>query len=140
MSLPVIEVTGRRPLPPRVTPFSERFWSGLDRGRFETTRCDSCQRLTFPPTPICRACGSQAPRWVPLSGRAKLYSCTVVHAAPSLFSSHAPYPVAIVDLEEGVRLVAGVLPNTAVPGLDDPCELVVTRYEDGPLFAVRGIE
>ncbi len=140
MSLPVIACPGRRPLAPRVTKFNDRFWSSLLDGRFETTRCLGCQRITFPPAPTCRGCGGGACEWIQLSGRGKLYSCTVVHAAPALFSAQIPYSVAVVDLEEGVRLVVGVLQDTQAPPLDADCELVVTRYEDGPLFAVRGME
>lgn len=140
MSLPIVSCLGPRPLAPRLTEFTGRFWSSLQRGCLETTQCLGCQRISFPPAPTCRGCGGRESEWVELSGRGTLYSCTTIHAAPALFSAQVPYQVAIVDLAEGIRLVAGVLPNGELPALDSDCELVVTQYEDGPLFAVRGME
>jgi len=104
MTLVVLSIDRVRAFPPRMTEFTERFWQGLSNGRFETTRCDDCERLTFPPKPFCPHCWSGRVAWLPLSGRGKLYSQTVVHAAPAAFQDEVPYRVGIVDLEEGVRI------------------------------------
>jgi uncharacterized OB-fold protein len=73
---------------------------------------------------------------VPLSGRGKLYSQTVVHAAPAVFQDEVPYRVGIVDLNEGVRIATRVLADIE-PKLDTAVEIVVLSYQDGALFAVR---
>ncbi|WP_413776382.1 Zn-ribbon domain-containing OB-fold protein [Rhodopseudomonas sp. P2A-2r] len=62
MMLPVLAVDGVRAFPPRVTEFTLRFWQGLASGHFETTRCDDCTRLTFPPKPFCPHCWSERDR------------------------------------------------------------------------------
>lgn len=136
MTLALQTVDRRRAFPPRMTEFTRRFWQGLAAGRFETTRCDDCGRLTFPPKPFCPHCWSQRVAWVPLSGRGKLYSQTVVHAAPAAFQDEVPYRVGIVDLSEGVRIATRVLADIE-PKLDTAMEIVVLSYRDGPLFAVR---
>jgi hypothetical protein len=69
MTLALQTVDRRRAFPPRMSEFTRRFWQGLAASRFETTRCDDCARLTFPPKPFCPHCWSQRVTWVPLSGR-----------------------------------------------------------------------
>ena len=125
-----------RAFPPRMTEFTQQFWQGLASGDFQSTRCDDCARLTFPPKPFCPHCWSERVRWVPLSGRGKLYSQTVVHAAPMVFQDEVPYRVGIVDLDEGLRIATRVLAE-AEPKLDTAVEIVVLQYKYGPLFAAR---
>lgn len=136
MMLPVLAVDGVRAFPPRVTEFTLRFWQGLASGHFETTRCDDCTRLTFPPKPFCPHCWSERIVWVPLCGRGILYSQTVVHAAPAVFRDEVPYRVGIVDLHEGVRIATRVLASDE-PRLDTAVEIVVLSYRDGPMFVAR---
>ena len=125
-----------RVFPPRMTEFTQRFWHELSSGSFQTTRCDDCERATFPPKPFCPHCWSERIRWVALSGRGKLYSQTVVHAAPMVFQDEVPYRVGIVDLDEGLRIATRVLADLE-PTLDTAVEIIVLRYRDGPLFAAR---
>jgi len=136
MTLALQTVDRRRAFPPRMSEFTRRFWQALAASRFETTRCDDCARLTFPPKPFCPHCWSQRVTWVPLSGGGKLYSQTVVHAAPAAFQDEVPYRVGIVDLIEGVRIATRVLADIE-PKLDTAVEIVVLSYRDGPLFAAR---
>jgi uncharacterized OB-fold protein len=136
MTLALQTVDRRRAFPPRMSEFTRRFWQGLAASRFETTRCDDCAGLTFPPKPFCPHCWSQRVTWVPLSGGGKLYSQTVVHAAPAAFQDELPYRVGIVDLIEGVRIATRVLADIE-PKLDTAVEIVVLSYRDGPLFAAR---
>jgi uncharacterized protein len=136
MSLTSQTIDRPRAFPPRMTEFTQRFWRGLAAGRFNTTKCQDCARLTFPPKPFCPHCWSMAIAWVPLSGRGKLYSQTVVHAAPAVFQDEVPYRVGIVDLDEGLRIATRVLADIE-PKLDAAVEIVVLNYRDGPLFAAR---
>jgi len=136
MRLAVLSIDRVRAFPPRMTEFTQRFWQGLSSGRFETTRCEDCGRLTFPPKPFCPHCWSKRISWMPLSGRGKLYSQTVVHAAPAVFQDEVPYRVGIVDLDEGVRIATRVL-SEREPALDAVVEIVVLNYRDGPLFGAR---
>ncbi len=136
MTLPIINLDRPRSYPPRVSAFTQRFWGALQDGRFETTRCADCERVTFPPKPFCPHCWSKNLTWVPLRGRGRLYSQTVVHAAPAVFRAEAPYRVGIVDLDEGLRIATRILCD-APPALDASVEIVVLRYVDGPLFAAR---
>lgn len=76
-------------------------------------------------------------QWVSLTGKGKLYARTTIHAAPKAFQEQVPYAVGIIDLEEGVRLIATVIDDTNKIGNDEAIQLVVLSYDDGSLFAVR---
>lgn len=134
--LPILRRTGKRPIAPRQSAFSRRFWEALAVGKFETTVCLDCCLPAFPPRFFCPHCWSKNVEWRALSGRGVLYSRTRIHAAASAFAHDAPYSLALVDLEEGLRLATGLIEEEA-PTLDAPVELVVLSYEDGPLFAAK---
>ncbi len=113
-----------RPLP-EITPLTEPFWSALKRHELVVQRCDGCRTLRFPPEAGCYECGSMESSWVPMSGRATLWSWTVGHP-PLLpyFAERAPWPVVVVQLEEGPRMVTNVV------------DVPVEQYEVGmPLVA-----
>jgi hypothetical protein len=86
------------------------FWEAWAAGRLLIQRCESCGHAQFYPRIICVACGSAKPQWVDASGRGVIYSYTVVRRAPSaVFADFVPYVIALVDLEEGPRLMANVI-------------------------------
>ena len=84
-------------------------------------RCDDWGKYHFYPHPLCPFCSSAKLVWTPVSGRASLYSFTVVHRAPSkAFAGEVPYVVAVVQLEEGPRLMSnlqGCAPDAAQIGM-----------------------
>ena len=98
-----------RPLP-LVSGVTAPFWEAARDRRLVVQRCDDCQAYRFPPDPGCPACGSPRATWTPVSGRAVLYSWTVGHP-PMLpfFQARSPWPVAVVQLEEGPRLATNLL-------------------------------
>jgi uncharacterized protein len=131
-----VVVPGPRPLAPRVSQQSEPFWTRLAGGVFGVAHCEQCGRLSFPPKANCPDCGASGMGWQPVSGDARVYSATVVHAAPALFAAQAPYALVVVDLAEGVRLVTRWV-GTAPPRCDQPARLVVLKHDDGVLFGAK---
>jgi uncharacterized OB-fold protein len=83
------------------------FYEGLERRQILIQRCDGCGALRNPPGPLCLDCGATEWTAVPASGRGKLFSYTVQHHPP-LPGFATPHPVGVVELEEGVRVVAGL--------------------------------
>lgn len=136
MPLPIANMKGARPFPPRISMFTAPFWDGLEEGQFLTTKCTHCEKLTFPPKPICPYCWSSKVEWQSLSGRGRLYSRTTIHAAPKVFAAEAPYQVAIIDLEENLRIATRISGDVA---LDTPVALTVLKYDDGCLFEARAV-
>lgn len=85
------------------------YWEGARQGRLLVQRCLSCGRRWHPPAPFCPSCQSDGYEWSAVSGRGAVFSFTIVHhAAHVAVAGKVPYLVALVDLEEGVRLVANI--------------------------------
>jgi uncharacterized protein len=87
---------------------TSRFWDALGEGRFVTTRCADCGRLSFPPQADCPNCMSANSEWVDLGAEAELLTYTYVQITPTSFVDHDPYVVAIGRLKEGVNVLAWV--------------------------------
>lgn len=139
-TLDIIARDGKRAYPPRRSEVTTQFWEALAEGRFLSTRCDACHKLTFPPKSFCPHCWHQTVTWTDVPKTGTVYSSTTVHIAPAIFAHEAPYDVCIVDLDAGIRIATRLIRRN-----DDPVqvgsrvELVVLRYEDGPLFAARAM-
>jgi uncharacterized OB-fold protein len=99
---------------PRPTPEDKEFWEGARRGELRVQRCTTCGKHQHYPRMLCIHCGKDTLEFVTASGRATIYSFTVVrqNGVPP-FSERLPFVVAVVDLdEEGARMIA------ACPKLD----------------------
>ena len=88
--------------------------------------------LRHPPRVLCAECGSDQVSWVPSEGRGTIFSWTVTHQAPHpAFASQAPYAVVVVELEEGVRIVASLRDlDPAQLELDLPVEVVLEEVSE----------
>jgi len=138
--LAIVPVNGTLSYPPRQSAFMQTFWNGLREGRWQTTYCEDCNKLTFPPKAVCPHCWSARVAWCPLSARGTLYAWTRIHAAPAVFANEAPYAVGIVDLTDGVRLACRLVePENVTLRSGQAVEMLVLSYEDGPLFAARPV-
>jgi uncharacterized OB-fold protein len=94
-----------RPLPRR-TGSAASFWKAADRHELTYQRCEACGRTQIYPKHRCADCLSGDLRWHPSAGQARIISFTVVHRAPSkAFQGLAPYVLALVELDEGFRLM-----------------------------------
>jgi uncharacterized OB-fold protein len=103
---PVGDAASRRP-PPIVNRDTAFFWDGARKGQLVVQQCDSCGRLRNPPEPMCPMCNSLQWHAEPLSGAGTIYSYVIMHH-PKLQGFDPPYAIALVDLDEGVRMVAGI--------------------------------
>ncbi len=96
----------RRPLP-RPTPETQHFWDGTREGELRLQRCDACDKVYFPPRPFCPGCASREVSVFKASGRAILYSYVINHRAAPGFEP--PYSIAVVELEEGPRMMTNIV-------------------------------
>ncbi len=128
-----------RPLP-TPTPETQHFWEGARAGELRLQRCDDCNHVYFPPRPGCPACGSLAVSVFAASGRATLYSYVINHRAPPDSGFEAPYAIAVVELEEGPRMMTNLVDTPQTPEallLDMPLEVTFAAISDEitlPLF------
>jgi uncharacterized protein len=108
---------------PAVTPLTRPYWEGLDGGELRFQRCGGCGNAWLPAREECPRCLSDQVSWEASSGRGRVISWVVYHqAVHPAFADRVPYNVAIVELDEGPRLI------TNVTGADDALtiELPVT--------------
>jgi len=120
-----------RPLP-QADNLSEAYWSAAAEGRLLFQECPACGNRQFYPRSLCIACG-ETPEWKEASGRGTVHTYTVIRqnwAAP--FKELMPYVVAMVELEEGPRMMTNITdctPDDMSIGM--PVEAYVVKVEDG---------
>lgn len=98
-----------RPLP-QPTSETAAYWAAAQEQRLVIQRCGSCGQCQFYPRAFCIKCLSDSLEWINASGQGRIYSYTVCRIAPSpAFEARLPYVVALIDLAEGVRMLANIL-------------------------------
>lgn len=113
---------------------TESWWAAVQDGTLTVTSCAACQRKSLYVRPFCPYCWSEDVAQVPVSGRAVLYTWTVVHQNAAPFDN-TPYVVAMVDLEEGPRLMTAV-EDCPFDDLAAGMELQLEFRTDGDGFVV----
>jgi uncharacterized OB-fold protein/acyl dehydratase len=83
------------------------WWEGIAAGELRIQRCKECGTLRHPPRPMCGQCQSLAWDWIVSKGAGTVHSYVVLHHPP-VPGYEYPLPVALVDLDDGTRLVANV--------------------------------
>lgn len=97
-----------RPLP-QPTAATRPFWDAARDGRLLVQKCNTCAALQFYPRLFCLACLSQDVGWQQSTGLGTIYTFTVNHrAASEALKTRVPYAVAVVTLDEGVRMMGQV--------------------------------
>jgi uncharacterized OB-fold protein len=120
-------------LVPEPTPETQEFWDGARRGELRIQRCRPCSRAYFYPRPLCPHCGSRDVEWFTASGKGRLYSYVINHRAPPNFRDWVPYVIAIVQLDEGPRMMSNVIGVEPLPEnlpADLPLEVTWERLSD----------
>lgn len=99
----------KKPLPiPQ--PWSRKFWEGTKEGKFLIQTCKDCDVKIFYPRRFCPECWSRDLGWIKAKGTGKIYSYTITYyGAEEKFSDDYPYVLALVDLDEGIRLLTNIV-------------------------------
>ena len=86
------------------------FWSKAAEGVLVVPKCTECGRTFWHPRPRCPHCGSERVDWIRGSGRGTVHTYTVVRQSGDLyFKTKVPYAVAMIDLDEGVRIMTNIV-------------------------------
>jgi len=95
------------PLP---TAETRPFWEACNKGELLYQRCRGCGHVQSYPRGHCEACQALDLEWKRSSGRGSIYTFTVAFRAPTAaFKADVPYAIAIVDMDEGFRLMVNIL-------------------------------
>lgn len=119
-------------LAPSISPDTEFFWSGLKDHKLLIQRCKDCKTLRVPPRPMCENCQSLNWDSVESTGRGTVYSFVMPQYPPLPFLQY-PYVVALIELDEGVRIVSNLCdiePAAVEVGL--PVEVFYEKFEAIP--------
>jgi uncharacterized OB-fold protein len=87
---------------------SQFFWDGTAAGELRIPRCNACGALRFPPGPACQHCDAYDRGHVVAAGTGTVFSY-VVHRHPPVPGKELPIVIALIDLDEGVRMVGEVI-------------------------------
>ena len=109
---------------------SEPFWKGLQKKELLIQRCENCNKHIFYPRSICPNCFSEHISWVKSKGRGSIYSYTVVHRTFGPFEDQAPFVVAIVELDEGVRMLTRISGDRKQISIGKPVEITYEKIDD----------
>ena len=87
---------------------SRFFWEGTQVGELRIQKCNACGAKRFPPGPACQECSAYDRGWEVAAGTGTVFSY-VVHRYPPVPGKDLPIVIALVDLDEGVRMVGEVV-------------------------------
>ena len=97
-------------LEPPVSPLTVPFWEATRAKRLLVQWCVDCQTAVFYPRADCPSCFSTRLEWRESPGVGTVYSVTIEHKPQNpRMAAMAPYTVALVDLDEGVRVLSNVV-------------------------------
>lgn len=90
------------------------------RYRLEGKKCETCNKIYFPPRDLCNECGKETVGPTLLSGKGELLSYTTVYDAPSNMELEVPYDIGIIKLDEGpsvTGIITGIDPENVKIGM-----------------------
>ena len=126
---------------PKPTPDTQPFWDAVKRHQLSLPKCKACGQLHYFPRPFCPHCFSWDLEWVRCSGKGKLYSYVINHRPAPGFEEEAPYVIAVVELDEGPRMLSNLIdiePTPEAVHVDMPVEILFQDVnEEMAMFKFR---
>ena len=124
---------------PVMQPWTKDFWKATKQGKLMIQHCKDCNANIFFPKKVCPECWSDNLTWIESSGRAKVYTYTVMmDMVEPKFMGDLPYVLAMVDLDEDIRMTTRIInckPEDVA--IDMPVEVVFEDVSDDcalPMF------
>ena len=111
-------------------PETQYYWDKVREHELWIQRCNECSHVFFYPRLHCPQCMSENLEWFQASGKGTLYSYMINHRPAPGFEDEAPYAIALVQLDEGPRMMTNIVGIENTPEnlvLDMPLEVV---FED----------
>lgn len=132
---------GHKPVP-TPTPTTQPFWDGTEQHRLRIQRCVTTGKVfTYPRRHSPYVVGGQV-EWVEASGRGTLHSYVITHIPAPGYEDEIPYVIALVELEEGPRVVANLVDVKPTPErlpLDMPVEATYERRGELTVLQFRPV-
>lgn len=89
----------------------QAFYTHLQQGQLKGTMCTACESVFVPPRSLCPECHRADMQWVLMKGTGRLVAFTCISIGPPWMVAQGydrdhPYCSAVVELDEGPRVVA----------------------------------
>ena len=128
---------------PPVTETTQPFWDATREKRFLVQWCVECEQPVFYPREVCPTCLGTALEWRPSAGTGTVYAVTVEYKPQNpAMADRAPYAVALIDVDEGFRMLTNVVGCRAEEvTIGTPVRITWEELSDGrnlPLFEPVG--
>lgn len=94
---------------PTPTPETLPYWTAAADGELHLPRCNACGEFHFYPRGSCPHCHSTDLEWQQVSGEGTLYSYVINHRPPKAFRDRGPIVIAVVQLDEGPRMLTNII-------------------------------
>ena len=125
-----------------LSPYAAPYWEAARQGQLVVQQCDKCGRFQLYPRVVCAGCQGHQLRWAVASGEGTVYSYSVVYRPMANYPDAVPYIVAIVELDEGPRLVTrlvGLSPEDASIGMGVSVDFEERDGRNLPVFRRRPV-
>ncbi|MFW7343190.1 Zn-ribbon domain-containing OB-fold protein [Pollutimonas sp. H1-120] len=94
---------------------SQPYWDAAREHRLVIRKCNNCNALHFMPRYVCPECWSDRLEWVDSKGEGSVHSFSIMRrVSDPAFAPKVPYVTALIDLDEGPRMMANVLGDDAL--------------------------
>jgi hypothetical protein len=128
---------------PTPTPETAPYWEAAAAGRLSIQRCRTCGRHYFYPRSFCPRCQSGDVEWTDVTGRGRLISYVINYRPMPPADPGVPQVIALVELEEGVRMLTNIVDSPVEPEalpLDVPVSVAFEPRGDlkVPVFRLDG--
>ncbi len=114
---------------PIPTADTKEFWEGCKRKVLRFQKCLNCGYVRWPPSDLCSSCHSFDYKWIESSGRGKIYTFAVYRVAfHPAWKDKTPYITAVIELEEGPKILSNIVEASPESvSCDMPVEVVWER-------------
>jgi len=97
---------------PRPNAQTQPYWDGCAQGELRYQCCAQCGSVQHIPRALCEQCQSASPEWKVSARTGTVLTLTTVYRAPlPAFKDMVPYVIAILDMDEGFRVMCNALPE-----------------------------
>ncbi|MFZ5572733.1 MAG: enoyl-CoA hydratase-related protein [Thermodesulfobacteriota bacterium] len=95
---------------PVIQPWTKEFWTATRQGKLLIQHCNDCRANIFFPKKVCPECWSENLTWIESSGKGVVYTVTnMLDMVEPKFMGDLPYVIAMVDLDEGIRMTTRIV-------------------------------
>ena len=117
---------------PYVDETNRGYWESLKKHVISVQKCKNCGQRLHPPRPMCPQCLSADMGWTPAASKGVIHTWVTFTSPRSAYPGiKCPYAVAVVELDDGIRIVANIVemdPNDIYMGM--PVEAVFMDIDD----------